>query len=482
MLNRPELNRLRDAISNKRIVVVIVYDIDRLARKSAYQVLIEEEFFRSGVGLEYVIGQYDDSDEGRLQKQIRASIAEYEKAKIIERNESGKRGIAKSGYVVVGSRPPYGYKVVSELHKAWLKVDDDEARVVRMIFQWYQNGDEHGEPLLVYKTLKILINLAIPTHGDKDNCFAKKQPVGIWSAAIVINIINNEAYAGIWHYGKTKMVNDGKENTQQQRHKPRFGKPVPRLREEWIAVPVPAIISREDYTEVQRKLMVNIEQANRYLKPEYLMARRLRCAKCGYACIGMTHEGKPRYYRCNGTQWKPKLCDMPYFRMREVDDAIWVWLSEMLSNAERLAERLKGKQVDAIQSNKALFDRLNIIERRITVTEKQIEQLLDLYLSNVLSKESLQERKGRLDETLAKLLREQSDISTNFQNQVLSDDQIAHIATFCEQIRQGPEVDSLVQRRQIIDLLDVRCTLTVENGVKVIYLKCLIGRQRLPVV
>jgi ferritin-like metal-binding protein YciE len=212
------------------------------------------------------------------------------------------------------------------------------------------------------------------------------------------------------------------------------------------------------------------------------MARRLRCAKCGYACIGMTHEGKPRYYRCNGTQWKPKLCDMPYFRMREVDDAIWVWLSEMLSNAERLAERLKGKQVDAIQSNKALFDRLNIIERRITVTEKQIEQLLDLYLSNVLSKESLQERKGRLDETLAKLLREQSDISTNFQNQVLSDDQIAHIATFCEQIRQGPEVDSLVQRRQIIDLLDVRCTLTVENGVKVIYLKCLIGRQRLPVV
>ena len=56
-------------------------------------------------------GGYDDTDEGQLQKQIRAAIAEYERKKIIERSKRGKRGKAKSGYVNVGSRPSYGYKV-----------------------------------------------------------------------------------------------------------------------------------------------------------------------------------------------------------------------------------------------------------------------------------------------------------------------------------------------------------------------------------
>jgi site-specific DNA recombinase len=94
--------------------------------------LIEEEFRKSGVIVEYVLGQYDDCDEGHLQKQIRASIAEYEKAKILERIKRGKRGKAKSGFVLVGARPPYDYKIVSEPHKSWLEIDDEEAQIVRM--------------------------------------------------------------------------------------------------------------------------------------------------------------------------------------------------------------------------------------------------------------------------------------------------------------------------------------------------------------
>jgi site-specific DNA recombinase len=76
-LDRPGLNRLREYIAADSIGMVIVYDIDRLARKSVYQMLIEEELNRQGIKVEYVNGQYDDTDEGRLQKQIKASIAEY---------------------------------------------------------------------------------------------------------------------------------------------------------------------------------------------------------------------------------------------------------------------------------------------------------------------------------------------------------------------------------------------------------------------
>ena len=214
-LDRPELDKLRDAISTNQIDVVIVYDIDRLARKNAYQVLIEEEFHRNNVIVEYVIGQYDDSDEGRLQKQIRSSIAEYEKAKILERSKRGKRGKAKSGFVIVGARPPYGYLVRSEPHKAWLEIVEDEAKIIRMVYQFYLDGDGQNGPFSMIGIATKLTELGIPTRGDKHAHVAKKHGPGVWTAGMVRNILKNETYTGTWHYGKTRMISDGKEHTRK---------------------------------------------------------------------------------------------------------------------------------------------------------------------------------------------------------------------------------------------------------------------------
>jgi site-specific DNA recombinase len=75
-LDRPGLNDLREFTIGHSIDVVVVYDLDRLARRSVYQMLIEEELSKKGAIVEYVNGQYENTDEGRLQKQIKASIAE----------------------------------------------------------------------------------------------------------------------------------------------------------------------------------------------------------------------------------------------------------------------------------------------------------------------------------------------------------------------------------------------------------------------
>lgn len=207
-IDRPELNHLRDYIAQERIEVVVIYDVDRLARRSIYQALIEEEFARAGATAEYVIGQYEDTDEGRLQKQIRASIAEYEKAKILERSKRGKRGKAQSGFVVVGSRPPYGYRVVSEPHKAWFEVDEEEAAIVQLVYDWYLHGDEARGPLSMNAIAKKLTAMAVPTRADKQPHFHKRFGIGIWAGAMVRKILKNVTYTGIWYYGKTKMIID----------------------------------------------------------------------------------------------------------------------------------------------------------------------------------------------------------------------------------------------------------------------------------
>jgi site-specific DNA recombinase len=118
-------------------------------------IFLKRSFESFGTAIEYVIGQYEDTDEGRLQKQIRASIAEYEKAKILERSKRGKRGKAQSGFVLVGARPPYGYRVVSEPHKSWLEIDEEEAKIVRFVYQLYLYGDGECKPLSYNKIAKL---------------------------------------------------------------------------------------------------------------------------------------------------------------------------------------------------------------------------------------------------------------------------------------------------------------------------------------
>jgi site-specific DNA recombinase len=65
-LDRPALDDIRRLMVSTQVDAVIVFDFDRLARKSVYQMLLEDELTGMDVRVEYVNGQYDDSDEGRL--------------------------------------------------------------------------------------------------------------------------------------------------------------------------------------------------------------------------------------------------------------------------------------------------------------------------------------------------------------------------------------------------------------------------------
>lgn len=314
--------------------MVVVYDIDRLARKAVYQMLIEEEFEALGLRVLYVLGQYADSDEGRLQKQIRAIIAEYEKAKIIERMKRGKRGKAKSGYVVVAARPPYGYKKISEPHKAWLEIDEEEAVVIRQIFEWYVYGDGDSVTMSMNEIAKRLTELKILTRGDKKAHVYKKHSRGVWAAVTVRKILKNETYAGVWHFGKTKMDKKLGSRNGPLPDKRGFGKQVPRAEEEWIAVEVPAIIDRDLFDLAQKRIRINIAQSPRNSKNKYLMKSRLRCTKCGYTYQGRT-RGKYQYYFCKGREQRPvSMCDMLPFTAKKLESVIWTWLKEFLQHPE----------------------------------------------------------------------------------------------------------------------------------------------------
>src|SRR5262249_22751398 len=98
-LLRPALERLRDQAAAGAIDRLYVHSPDRLSRSYPYQVLLVEELQRQGVEIVFLDHDIGRSPEENLLLQVQGMMAEYERAKILERSRRGKRHAAKSGAV-----------------------------------------------------------------------------------------------------------------------------------------------------------------------------------------------------------------------------------------------------------------------------------------------------------------------------------------------------------------------------------------------
>src|SRR5919205_2019518 len=78
-LDRPGLDRLRDAAQDGDVRGVVVLSPDRLARKYVYQVLLLEEFKRAGCQTLFVHRPIGEDPSDQLLLQIQGAIAEYER-------------------------------------------------------------------------------------------------------------------------------------------------------------------------------------------------------------------------------------------------------------------------------------------------------------------------------------------------------------------------------------------------------------------
>jgi site-specific DNA recombinase len=138
-LVRPALERLRDVVAAGRVDRLSVPSPDRLARTYASQVLLVDECRRAGVEVVFLNRALGQSPEDDLLLQVQGMIAEYERAKLIERHRRGKRHAARIGAVNVLSGAPYGYRYIPKYEgggHARYEIIPDEARVVRQVLAW----------------------------------------------------------------------------------------------------------------------------------------------------------------------------------------------------------------------------------------------------------------------------------------------------------------------------------------------------------
>jgi site-specific DNA recombinase len=177
----------------------------------------------------------EQGPEGWLFFQMRGALAEYERAKIIERTRRGHVGRIQAGHPG-GGNVPLGYRSIAEPHGGRWEADEHEAALVRRIFALCLAGQS------TRKIARILTAERVPTPSDRhpERGHRKRLPYGVWNYSSLQAILRYQSYIGVASWGKRGRVSGTRRQTRQS--------------SEWVTFAVPPIIDESTFDAAQQAL------------------------------------------------------------------------------------------------------------------------------------------------------------------------------------------------------------------------------------
>src|SRR6266849_6528197 len=468
-LERPGLERVRDLAAEGQIQVVLAYSPDRLSRKYAYQILLIEELARHGVETLFVKAPQGASAEDQLLVQFQGMIAEYERAQILERSRRGKRHRAHSGEVSVMSGAPYGYRYIRKTDEApaAYTVLEAEGRVVQRIYEMYT-----VEGLSIGEMTRRINAEGIPTRKASAR----------WERSTVWAILRNSAYRGFACFGKTRVS----ARTRVLRPLRRRGVITPsttagheRPREEWIEIPVPALVSEDRFARAQELLQENkIRSRRRTIEPSVVQGL-VSCQKCGYAFSRVstrTSARKIHYYKCIGSDGWRKLggpiCDNGRLvRQDLLDQIVWAEVIRLLEDPKLIQHEL-DRRLEAARSSNPTKKREQSLQRELAHVGKGIERLLSAYQEALLSIEQLRERMPALRQHKQMLRMELQAIADQTNDRAAFLRLVETLTAFLARLRSAAETLNVAERQRIVrlvvkDVLVGADTITIRHSIPI---------------
>jgi len=442
-IERPGLDALRDSAAVGEFQKVVIYSPDRLARRYAYQVIVIEELNKCGCEVNFLQRPISDDPEEKLLLQMQGVIAEYERAKIIERTRRGKLYNARKGHFLMWSTPPYGYRyqIISGEQPGRAIIHDEEAELVKQIFHWCAE-----EGLSTYKIVERLNRMGIrPRKGGKG-----------WAPSSIRAILTNETYIGKAYYNREFCIKAKKPRNPMAYRKCENTTKKLRPKSEWIEIEVPAIIDEDTFRRTGEQLKKNMWWASRNnTQHKYLLRRLVRCGECGYKMFGV-YKGKYAYYTCmqgrNLIQThREKSCTSKSVRQDRLDEIVWQKITELMGKPELIIEQYKRQKDFTITSGTQ--KQCQKLEQHIQHSDKQIQRLIDAYQTEILTLKELENRKSGLEQKISQLQEQIRNIKTVEKNELDYKKIFDNIETFCKAVKSGIENASFEDKRKIVELL-----------------------------
>lgn len=395
--NRPMLNYILFLLEKGLGTKVIFLHPDRLSRHLHLQQQITHQIWELGCDLHFV--EFDlqkGNAESMLNYNIQGSIAQYNKAKILANTKRGRRTMVFNNKIP-GMNRIYGYTYDKDLNTL-VENEYEKERYLTMVNMILEGST--GSEVAAYLAKK---KYPAP-KGDK------------WYQATISRILRNESYMGTYYYGKTEVVQiNGKR------------KQVPRPREQWQKITIPAYIDEVTFGRLQKCLDGNIKNGGRPSE-DYLLKGIARCGRCGAAASSgittRTQNGLLKYYSCTRKTKKSysvetgesnKLCLGENWRVDMVDSLIWNEVVRLIDNSKTLIDKMLERISDVSKVRDMERNRDEII-KLIKEKESSKARYIDLYADGIIkSKEELSIKLEPVENEIAELNKELSSLIDNLE-------------------------------------------------------------------
>lgn len=368
-MDRPGLKRLLADAETGLIDILLVFRVDRLSRKVHELGSMIDRLTKCGVALRSITEPFDTSTlAGKMMMQMLGVFGEFEHGSIVERTKVGMAKKAQGGRWV-GGVIPYGYRLEP---KEGLVVQDDEAVVVRRIFNLYVGG-RYGSPVITQQ-----LNAA----------GYRKRSGQLWDRRMVLHMLRNPVYAGQVRWNGVHPGNH------------------------------PAIITADTFARAQKLRDTRageLKGRHWHIRSERLLTGRITCGKCGspmsgISCFHARMKRKVAYYVCN-RRWGHKLCDQDYIRADLLEDGILAEMVALLSDGAFLDQVWTATCGRLVAERPALDAEVAGTRTEIATTRQKLNRYFEAFESGGLSPDDCREKIADLRERLHALERRMAGLT-----------------------------------------------------------------------
>ena len=323
---RPDFQRMIADSAKRQFNAILVYQLDRFSRNRYDSAIYKAKLRKCGVRVLSAKENISDDASGVLMESVLEGMAEYYSVELAQKIRRGMQ-INAEKCLAVGGMKILGYKIQEKKYA----IDQDEAPIVKKIFQMYIEGSKMAE------IIRYLNNNGVKTALGND-----------FNKSSIRRILTNKKYIGIYSY-------NGKETPGG----------------------VPRIIDDETFRQAQEILQKN-KKAPARAKAErelYLLTTKLFCGCCDSPMTGVCGTSKNKkvyqYYQCNKN--RRGKCHLKSIKKYYLEDLVIKTVMNILTS----------DKIDKISQNICDFsekesntDNLKRLKKLIKENEKATENLV----------------------------------------------------------------------------------------------------------
>lgn len=387
---RPAMKRLLEDVKANKIEMVLSWKLNRISRSMRDVFNIIHDFKEHGVGYKSISENIDTSNtSGEVLVTMFGLIGSIERTTLISNVKMSMNAKARSGEAITGRVLGYKLSLNPMTQKNDLVIDENEANIIREIFDLYLN---HNKGL---KAITSILN-------KKGYRTINQKPFSVFG---VKYILNNPVYKGFVRFN----------NHQNWAVKRRSGKS-----EENDVILVKgkheAIISEATFDQVHEKLASKSFKPGRPIGGDFYLRGLIKCPECGnnMVCRRTYYNTKKskertikRYYICSlFNRSGSSACHSNAINADVVERVINVHLNRILSQ-QHVIKQIATNVIDELKrkhnsENDSMYD-INSLEKQKSKIKTQQERLLELFLDDQMDSEMLKTKQSQMSEQLALL-------------------------------------------------------------------------------